>query len=485
MILPSIIRAWSLPRPRLSLALLALALTGGYALLAARLPPADDELYYWCWARSLQWSYYDHPVMTALFIRAGQELFGTGLLALRLPACVTTALVFAMILHLTRPRAVAWWLLATPLFSLGACLITPDTPLLLFWAAYLLWLVRTHERLATNPATSSGGTFSPGFPNWLIGGVLLGCGVLGKYTMALAIPAGALTFLFAHPLRRWLVGYITHGVVAFMVALPILIFNFQQDFAPLKYQWWHSMGQSRPNLVKFGEFIGIQMLLFGTMPVVLLPWVLANARSLWASPRLRVCLCLYGFPFLFFLYKATRGHLEGNWALASYIAFWPLAAEWYERHRATRFGYWAMRLSFMPPILAVLLLLTHLIYPLPFIPPMLDRVTRQTEKMTLAARMADDWRQKPLPLYAETYQWVALLRFHGIDARQVAGASRASHFTQVPQTPRDDPDAYILWENVPQPSIIQGTGAPVLVREYPLVVRNTEVTRFYLWKVKR
>src|SRR5437899_384467 len=40
-----------------------LALVPLYLALAALVPPFDDELYYWCWSRDLQLSYYDHPPM--------------------------------------------------------------------------------------------------------------------------------------------------------------------------------------------------------------------------------------------------------------------------------------------------------------------------------------------------------------------------------------------------------------------------------------
>jgi 4-amino-4-deoxy-L-arabinose transferase-like glycosyltransferase len=455
-----------------------LGLTAIYTLLATIVPPADDEYYYWCWAQSLQWSYYDHPLMSALFIRASGEIFGHSMLALRLPACLTTAVVFAAILWLTRPRDLAWWLFATPLFSLGAGIITPDTPLLFFWALYVVWLVKVHERLDEPEGSLP-------FRYWLLGGLLLGGGVLGKYTMGLAVAAGFLSFLLAASWRRWLTGYVLHGLVAFAAASPILIHNVRHDFAPLLYQWSHSMGQSDPSLAQFGDFLGIQTVLFGTLPLVLFPWVLWNARTFAATPRLRVCLCLYGFPFAFFLYKATRGHLEGNWALASYIAFWPLAAEWHERNRGTSFGRWSMRLSFLPPALAVAFLTIHFLHPLPFIKPESDRITRQAEKGKLAGAMAEFWKEQPLPLYTETYQWVALLRFHGIDARQIEGVSRPSHFTQTPQHITDEPEAYVLWENALPPKLREGLQEPILIKEFPLVVRGRTLTVFYLWKARR
>jgi 4-amino-4-deoxy-L-arabinose transferase-like glycosyltransferase len=57
--------------------------------LAALVPPFDDELYYWCWSRDLQLSYYDHPPMVAYLIRLSTELFGDTILAIRLPGVLS------------------------------------------------------------------------------------------------------------------------------------------------------------------------------------------------------------------------------------------------------------------------------------------------------------------------------------------------------------------------------------------------------------
>ena len=51
------------------------------------MPPFDDELYYWCWSRDLQLSYYDHPPLVAYMIRGATELFGDSIFVLRLPRC--------------------------------------------------------------------------------------------------------------------------------------------------------------------------------------------------------------------------------------------------------------------------------------------------------------------------------------------------------------------------------------------------------------
>src|SRR5439155_10998336 len=116
--------------------------------------------YYWCWSERLQWSYYAHPPMTAYMIRAATAVFGDTLFAIRLPAVVSTLTVLAVIGWLTRPRDLLPFAVVTPLFTLGAVIVTPDTPLLMFWALYVAWLVAVHERLA-GPEPASPDLTSP------------------------------------------------------------------------------------------------------------------------------------------------------------------------------------------------------------------------------------------------------------------------------------------------------------------------------------
>jgi 4-amino-4-deoxy-L-arabinose transferase-like glycosyltransferase len=478
---------------------LLVALAPLYLTLAAVVPPADDELYYWCWSERLQWSYYDHPPMTAYMIRAATAVFGDTLFAIRLPAVVSTLTVLAVIGWLTWPRGLLPFAVATPLFTVGAVIVTPDTPLLMFWALYTTWLVAIHKRLLSrhlavpghesdidvaDPGAGSTGTIP--LHLWLLGGVILGCGILGKYTTGLAVIAGFLSFALAGHWRRWLFGYAIHLGVAFVVTLPILIHNIRHDFAPLLYQWGHSMGSPEPGLKPFAEFVGLQLLLFGVLPFVILVWTLWNFRALRQDPRLRVCACLFAFPFAFFLFKATRGPLEGNWALACYIAVWPLAATWYETVKQSAVWRRLTVASFAAPIAAVALLMVHLVWPLQAIPPEYDRITRQVTKVAVARDVRAQLTRtgEPAPVFATNYQWTALLRFSGIDAHQVAGYGRPSHFTQTPERPAEHDRLYVFSEGFLPEEYVPGF-LPRIVGRFPLVVRGQEVAVLWLLEYAR
>lgn len=463
---------------------LIVGLLAVYLGLAAVLPAADDEVYYWSWARPLQFSYYDHPPLTAYLIRISTDLFGNSIFGFRVPACLATVFVIAVIAHLSRPRSLLPGIILTPLFTFGAVLITPDAPLLCAWAGYLWWLVEVHQRLTPATSVESSVEARP-IPwwLWLTGGVLLGCGVLGKYTMALAVPSGFVSFCMVHrQWRRWLPGYIAHGVVSFVVASPILIHNIQHDFVPLLFQWRHSMGDSRPGLKPFGEFIGVQLLLFGTLPFFLYPWVVWNFKKLCDDPRLRACACLYALPMTFFLYKATRAPLQGNWALVMFIGFWPLAATWYDSVKNSLFWRRSTASAFLIPSIAVAVLAAHLIRPLPVIPSEADRITRQYRMEEATREIAGTIRARgeSLPVFTTTYQLVAWLRFQSLDGRQIDQISRPSHFTQSPEHLTDVDRAYVVADHLLPAEFIQGFDAPVLIETFPIRIRGESVRELKL-----
>jgi len=460
-----------------------------YLVLAALLPAADDEVYYWAWARPLQFSYYDHPPLTAYLIRLSIDLFGNSIFGFRVPACLATVFVVAVIAHLSRPKSLLPGILFSPLFTVGAVMITPDTPLLCAWAAYVWWLVEVHRRLTPVPEEGSEST-NAAVPwwLWLVGGAILGCGVLGKYTMALAVPSGFASFcIVRHLWRRWLPGYILHGVVAFVVASPILIHNIQHNFVPLLFQWRHSMGDSRPGLRPFGDFIGVQLLLFGTLPFFLYPWVLWNFRRLCENPRLRACVCLYALPMTFFLYKATRAPLQGNWALVMFVSFWPLAAVWYQSVRQSKFWRWSTASAFIIPAVCVIALLIHVIVPLPFVPIEGDRVTKQYALNDAIHRIAETIHEQgeQLPVYTPTYQITAWLRFQSLDCRQIDQISRPSHFTQHPERLTDVTRAYVVADYPLPAEFAKGFDEPELIGTFPVIVRGESVRDFKLYRYSK
>jgi 4-amino-4-deoxy-L-arabinose transferase-like glycosyltransferase len=452
----------------------AAALAAAYLAVAALAPPLDDELYYWCWAQDLQPSYFDHPPMTAYLIRASTALFGDSVLALRLPAVLANLGVLTVAGRLTRPRRYLGWAMTTPLFTLGAVLITPDAILLLFWALYLGWLAAVHRRLA--PAAGDPRPVPVWL--WLVGGLALGGAGLSKYTAGLLVPSGLASFLLAGPppWRRWVPGYLLHGMVAGAAVLPVLVFNAQHDFAPLLFQWRHMTAASRTGLAPLVEFVGVQIALMGTAPLVLLPWAWRHARILAADPDTRAGLSLYAIPLTFFVGKAVLGPVQPNWPIVCYVGFWPVAARWYAGWARTPARRAAAAAAYAVPLLATLVVTAHLIHPLPVVSPAKDRIGAQAARHAAARRAAEAIRAtgENLPVYTATYQSTARLRYHGVRAQQIAGITRPSNFTLNASRLADADQAFVVHDG-PWPVAVAGFGPAEVVWSEPLVVRGQAV----------
>lgn len=179
-----------------------------------------DEFYYLASGRRLAWGYVDHPPLTPLLYRAGETLFGTSELGLRVvPALIagTLVVVAALIARELGGDARAQTLTsvataAVPMFiTIGRFLGTTSLEPLLFSMATLLviHIIRTGElRL------------------WLAVGIVAGIGLLNKFTMLLwgaGVIAGILLTSERRVLRTpWLAA---GGATALLFALPTLLWQ--------------------------------------------------------------------------------------------------------------------------------------------------------------------------------------------------------------------------------------------------------------------
>src|SRR5438132_838929 len=169
---------------------------------------APDEAHYWDWSRHLDWSYYSKGPLVAWLIRLSCALFGdwsyavTGneALAVRLPAVVCGALLLVSLYVLTvqifQREGLALGLvvvaLSSPLLAAGSTLMTIDAPYTCCWG----WaLVLAYRALTTQSNWA-----------WAGAGLLVGLGILAKYTMELWLQSLALFLLATPTYRRELVG---------------------------------------------------------------------------------------------------------------------------------------------------------------------------------------------------------------------------------------------------------------------------------------
>jgi 4-amino-4-deoxy-L-arabinose transferase-like glycosyltransferase len=286
--------------------------------VAAVTPLAPDEAYYWVWSRALAAGYLDHPPMVALWIRAGTELAGSNALGVRLFGPLSAALG-SWLLYDAAERlfpgrgaglTAAALLNATLVLGVGAVIMTPDTPLLLFWTA-TLW---AGARLA------SGG--APGW--WLAAGVFSGLALLSKYTAAF-LPIGLGLFAIIAVPRWWRrPGPWVGGLIAGLLFLPVVLWNSHREWVGFLRQGGRVADWRPERAVGFlAELTGGQIGLatpgiFVLLVAGVIMAIRVTARS--REPAWSLLAALSVPPVLVFLQHAFGDRVQGNWPAILYPA---------------------------------------------------------------------------------------------------------------------------------------------------------------------
>jgi 4-amino-4-deoxy-L-arabinose transferase-like glycosyltransferase len=313
---------------RWALAALA-ALTLLRLVVAATAPLAPDEAYYWVWSRALAAGYPDHPPMVALWIRLGTSLAGDGPLGIRLLGPLSVA-VASLLLADAAERLLpnrnaglhaAVMLNATLLFGVGAVMMTPDAPLLVFWTACLWALARVprHSR-------ESGGSLGAGFGWWLAVGLFGGLAMASKYTAALLWFGIMLWLLVTPSMRTWLrapapwLGKVLGGAIF----LPTLIWNADHGWTSFVRQGGR-LGDWHPgNAFRFlGELIIGQIGL--VTPLIFafcVGGIVIAARRAWRTrdPAWTLLAVMTLPGAVLFMQHVLGDRVQGNWPAVIYPA---------------------------------------------------------------------------------------------------------------------------------------------------------------------
>lgn len=279
-----------------------------------------DEAYYWTLSKENVLSYLDHPPMIAWVVRLGTALFGDtnfgarfgGLLVMWIAVVILGDIVW----RLTRERwavgLAVLMLLAAPEYGLFASRILPDVALIPFSLAMVWSLIRLTE-------TGDGRW-------WLAAGLFGGLALLSKYTAVFFAPAIA-AFLLAPPWRmRWLRSpypWIA-VIIALLVFSPVLIWNWQHDWASFKFQFIRAGADHGISARTVADFLGLQFALVGP---ILFPVALAGTVMLaWRGYRqlnpafILVSTCALA-PFAYFLWKSLSLRIGDTWPML----VWPFA----------------------------------------------------------------------------------------------------------------------------------------------------------------
>ncbi len=285
-------------------------------ILAATLPLSPDETYYWLWSQHLQAGYYDHPPMVALFIRIGTSVLGPSPLGIRLPGPFAAAAGSLLLWRAAEdfcPNRHAG-LIAAGLFNasiiagVGAILMTPDTPLLLFWTATLAAVGRL---LAARD------------PRWWLGiGACAGLALLSKYTACLLLAAIGLWLLTTREGRSalktpWPWAGLALGVIIFA---PNIAWNDAHGWVSYYKQGGRVTHAGPARTLQFlaelvfGQIGLVTPISFGLMAAGI--WRLGRACNRVAALLLWLTL----LPAAIFLQNTLAERVQANWPAVIYPA---------------------------------------------------------------------------------------------------------------------------------------------------------------------
>ena len=303
-------------------AILVAALTLVRLVVAATLPLAPDETYYWIWSHALAGGYLDHPPMVALWIRAGTFLsldrprWGFGCLVRWRPlsrrGCCSIPRKPCFPARKAGVPAVLL-LNASLLLGVGTVIMTPDSPLLLFLDG------RRYGRWRVLPLVADGGW-------WLVAGVAGGLALDSKYTALLLWIGVGLWVLLVPAARRWLRRWQpwTACVIGLALFSPVVFWNVAHDWAGFTRQGGRVQDWHPARAIGFlAELLGGQIAL-----VTPLVWALCIAGLIVAihrtwqhhDPCWSLLAALSLPPILVFVQHAIGDRVQGNWPAIIYPA---------------------------------------------------------------------------------------------------------------------------------------------------------------------
>ena len=306
-----------------------------------------DEAHYWMWSERLAPAYFSKGPGVAFTIRLSTAIFGANEFGVRFFSPILGAATSLLLFHLARRLFTAnagLWLViglnVTPIFNIGAFVMTIDPLSIFFWTAamFVFWLAL--ER-------------SPQFSwYWPLTGLLIGLGFLCKYTNALQLLSVILVLALAPRLRHEFRRPGLYALLAVFAAfiLPPIIWNQQHAWVTLTHL--RARGGLGPH---FGlhpleplKFVAEHFLFYSPLLFLALAWgALASWRRVNQQFKI-LFLFWFGIPvFAFYFLLSLNKVAAPNWDALAFLSLALLAVGyWDERFASTRWLKVSMPIAF-------------------------------------------------------------------------------------------------------------------------------------------
>ncbi|MBP5708834.1 MAG: glycosyltransferase family 39 protein [Bacteroidales bacterium] len=264
----------------------------------------SDESYYGLYGKYLDWGYFDHPPMVALWVAISSFLF-KGNLSIRfltvLMQPLTLFFVWKTIDHEnpTIKEVVTFFIISASIvmFAAYGFITTPDSPLLLFTALFLF----AYKRFLNKEDLTAMALLM----------IAMAGMVYSKYQAVLVIGFTVLSNikLLKNP-KFWFA-----GVMALVLLVPHFLWQVNNDFPSFQY---HLVGRSSSFKIKYLlEYLPNELCVFNPVVLVLVVYLLFKNKPVDSFEK---TLYWQIIRFLaFFGLMTFRGHVEPHWTIACSI----------------------------------------------------------------------------------------------------------------------------------------------------------------------
>jgi hypothetical protein len=290
-----------------------------------------DEAHYWMWSERLAPAYFSKGPGVAFAIRASTAVFGSTEFGVRFPSPILAAATSMMLFYFGRKLfgavAASWVVVAlnvTPIFNIGAVVMTIDPLSIFFWTAAMITFWFAVEK-------------APRFSwYWPVTGLLVGVGFLCKYTNALELISMLLVLALTPRLRpefRRPGVYVLLGLFA-LSTLPPLIWNSQHAWVTLSHlESRGSLDQGFAfHFLEPLKFLAEHFLFYSPLLFLGLAWAVMASFGRVRHQFKVLFLFWFGLPvFVFYFLLSINKVAAPNWDALAFISLVLLAVNFWRQ----------------------------------------------------------------------------------------------------------------------------------------------------------
>jgi hypothetical protein len=265
-------------------------------------PLNNDEAYYWMYSKYLDWGFFDHPPMIALMIKTGYLLLHNEL-GVRLMVVISQIIALLVIWSLTdeeqkskKGNIFLFIMLVAilPVFNIFGFIATPDAPLILFTALFLL----VYKSFLKDE----------NYKNSLFLGLTMAALMYSKYHGGLLI---VLVIISNLKLLKSPKFYLA-TILAVILFLPHLYWQYSNGFPSLKYHLVERVSGFAPG--NFPEYLLNQLVFHNPFILPVCIWLIIKNKAI-NKFESALHYIVAGFLAFFFI-ESFRYHIEPQWTAA-------------------------------------------------------------------------------------------------------------------------------------------------------------------------